>query len=49
MSTEHMQLSEPESSQESKQLQSSAAESEIEEDDTRQKYKSEICSPSISM
>ena len=49
MSTEHMQLSEQESSQESKQLQSSAAESEIEEDDIRQKYKSEICPPSISM
>ena len=49
MSTEHMQLSEHESSQESKQLQSSAAESEIEEDDIRQKYKSEICPPSISM
>ena len=49
MSTEHMQLSEQESSQESKQLQSSAAESEIEEDDIRQKYKSEICPPNISM
>ena len=49
MSTEHMQLSEQESSQESKQLQSSAAESEIEENDIRQKYKSEICPPSISM
>ena len=49
MSTEHMQLSEQESSQESKQLQTSAAESEIEEDDIRQKYKSEICPPSISM
>ena len=34
-----MQLSEPESSQESEQLQSSAVESEIEEDDIRQKYK----------
>ena len=34
-----MQLSEPESSQESEQLQSSVVESEIEEDDIRQKYK----------
>ena len=34
-----MQLTEPESSQKSEQLQSSATESEIEEDDIRQKYK----------
>ena len=34
-----MQFSEPENSQESEQLQSSTAESEIEEDDIRQKYK----------
>ena len=39
MSTEHMQLSEPENSRESEQLLSSTAESEIEEDDIRQKYK----------
>ena len=39
MSIEHMQLSEPESSQESDQLQSSAAESEIEEDVIMEKYK----------
>ena len=39
VSTEHMQFSEPENSQESEQLQSSTAESEIEEDDIRQKYK----------
>ena len=39
MSTEHMHLSEPENSQESEQLLSSTAESEIEEDDIRQKYK----------
>ena len=38
-STEHMQLSKPENSQESEQLQSSTAESEIEKDDIRQKYK----------
>ena len=39
VSTERMQFSEPENSQESEQLQSSTAESEIEEDDIRQKYK----------
>ena len=39
MSSEHMQLSEPESSQESEQLHSSTAESEIEKDDITQKYK----------
>ena len=38
MSTKQMQLSEPESIQESEQLQGSAVESEIEEDDIRQKY-----------
>ena len=39
MSTEHMQLSEPESSYESEQLQSSAAESEIVEDDNSKNIK----------
>ena len=39
MSTEHMQLSEPESSHESEQLQSSAAESEIVEDDNSKNIK----------
>ena len=39
MSKEHMYLSELEISQESEQLQNSTAESEIEEDDIKQKYK----------
>ena len=41
--TEHKQLSEPERSLESEQIQSSAAESEIDEDDIRQKYKKVKC------
>ena len=39
MSTEHMQLSESESCQESEKLLSSVAESEIEEDEIRKEYK----------
>ena len=39
MSTERMQLSERESCQESGKLQSSIAESEIEEDEIWQEYK----------
>ena len=39
VSTERMQFSEPENSQESEQLQSSIAEPEIEEHDIRQKHK----------
>ena len=39
VSTELMQFSEPENSQESEQLQSSTAEPEIEEHDIRQKHK----------
>ena len=49
MSKEHMYLSELERSQESEQLQNSAAESEIEEDDIKQKYKKVKCFHQVSV